>query len=173
MRRLILMRHAKAEKGSPSGGDHDRPLAERGLSDAARVGRALAAKGLRPDLALVSDSARTRETWDAVVDAHAGAWGDVELRIERGLYNASSDEIADAVAAVAEQAETVLVIAHNPGVHDAAVDYLGRCAPSPAVRDRLAARFPTGAAALFRFDGSGCGFDGLLTPRELGGGGDD
>lgn len=169
MRRLILMRHAKAEKTSPSGGDHDRPLADRGRGDAARVGLALAARGVRPDLALVSDSARTRETWDVLIEA----WGDVELRIEPGLYNASAEEIGDAVGLVADEAETVLVIAHNPGIHDAALGYLGRCAPSPGVRDRLSGRFPTAAAALFRFDGAGCGFEGLLTPKALGGGADD
>jgi len=41
MQRLILMRHAKAEASAP-GGDVDRALSERGLRDAAAIGRALA-----------------------------------------------------------------------------------------------------------------------------------
>jgi phosphohistidine phosphatase len=169
MRHLILMRHAKAEKGSPSGGDHDRPLAERGRDDAARIARALSAKGLRPDMALVSDAARTRQTWAAVEPA----FENVELRVERDLYNASAEAIIAAVDTVADGADTLLVVAHNPGIHEAALSYLNRCSPSPAILDKLAGRFPTGSAAIFRFDGRGCGFAGVLTPKALGGGDDD
>ena len=37
MKRLILMRHAKAERSNPAG-DFARALAERGLTDAALIG---------------------------------------------------------------------------------------------------------------------------------------
>src|ERR1700680_3300767 len=63
MRRLILFRHAKAE--SPDGiADMQRPLAERGRADAARIGAYLADQGPRPPAALVSPARRPRETWD-------------------------------------------------------------------------------------------------------------
>ena len=81
MHRLILMRHAKTERAAASGLDRDRALTARGLSDAALMGRVLAEKKLRPDLALVSPSTRTRQTWDAVQEA----FGDVEVRIEPRL----------------------------------------------------------------------------------------
>ena len=54
MHRLILMRHAQAQPSAPAGGDEARALSETGLRDAALMGRALAERGLRPDLALVS-----------------------------------------------------------------------------------------------------------------------
>ena len=54
MRRLILLRHAKAENQAASGEDIDRALTARGLADAARMGQVLADAGLQPDLALVS-----------------------------------------------------------------------------------------------------------------------
>src|SRR5438094_761470 len=66
MDRLILLRHAKAENDAPSGDDFDRPLAPRGRREAAAMAGQLAALGIRPDLALVSPSLRTRETWEAV-----------------------------------------------------------------------------------------------------------
>jgi phosphohistidine phosphatase len=53
MQRLILMRHADAERASGSGRDQDRTLSPRGRADALAMGRALATRGARPDLALV------------------------------------------------------------------------------------------------------------------------
>ena len=96
MQRLILMRHAEAERASPSGDDRDRVLSARGRADAMQMGRTLASKGLRPDLALVSAAARTRQTWDL---AHE-AFGDVDLREQDGLYNAGADTLRRAVEAV-------------------------------------------------------------------------
>jgi phosphohistidine phosphatase SixA len=62
MQRLILMRHAEAVGSALSGLDRDRPLSPYGRLEASAVGRALAARGLKPDLALVSAATRTRQT---------------------------------------------------------------------------------------------------------------
>lgn len=163
MHRLILMRHADAERASPQG-DRERALSERGRQDAARMGRALAARGLRPDLALVSGAARTRQTWDLVQDA----LGDAEVRIEPVLYNASAESLRRAVEAAEEEAGCLLVLAHNPGVHQLAVDYLIEGAASPSAMDRMSGGFPTGSAAIFAVDVAGrCAWEGFLTPRDL------
>src|SRR5690606_1895601 len=130
MQRLILMRHAKAEASAP-GGDVDRALSERGRRDAAAMGRALAERGLKPDVALVSGARRTRDTWDAVSDF----FGDVDMTVSNGLYNASADVLRRAVEAAEDEAGCLLLIAHNPGVHQLAVDYLIESAASPAVLD--------------------------------------
>ena len=66
MRRLLLLRHAKAERSQPGGRDHDRVLAARGRADAKKLGAYLARHAFVPDRALVSTSARTRETWAQV-----------------------------------------------------------------------------------------------------------
>ena len=73
MHRLILMRHAQAESSAPSGGDEARPLSAAGRAEALLMGRALAERGLKPDLALVSTAVRTRQTWEQMHDA----FGDV------------------------------------------------------------------------------------------------
>ena len=62
--RLMIFRHAKAEKGAPGTRDRDRPLAARGLKDAPRMGAYMAHHALVPRHALVSPARRTRETWD-------------------------------------------------------------------------------------------------------------
>ena len=58
--RLLIFRHAKAEKSSPGMRDRDRPLAARGLKDAARMGAYMAHHALAPRHALVSPARRTR-----------------------------------------------------------------------------------------------------------------
>ncbi|WP_191558686.1 SixA phosphatase family protein [Brevundimonas aurantiaca] len=166
MHRLILMRHAQAEPNSPSGGDEARPLSAVGRNEALLMGRALAERGLKPDLALVSSAVRTRQTWEQMHDA----FGDVEVRDEPRLYNAPADVLRGFVEASEEEAGCLLVLAHNPGVHVLAGDYLSESAASPAILDRLAGGFPTGAAALFTVDAAGrCTYEGFLTPRTLGG----
>lgn len=165
MQRLILMRHAEAERASGSGDDRDRVLSARGRADATLMGRALAAKGLRPDLALVSTAARTRQTWEL---AHE-AFGDVDVREQDALYNAGGETLRQAVEAAEDDAGCLLLVAHNPGVHLLAVEYLIESAASPAVLDRMSGGFPTGAAAIFTVDVAGrCAFEGFLQPRDLG-----
>ncbi len=170
MHRLILMRHAKTERAASSGLDRDRALTPRGREDAALMGRVLAEKGLRPDLVLMSAATRTRQTWDAVHDA----LGDVEVRTEPALYNASAQVLRRFVEQAEEQAGCLLVMAHNPGVHQLAFEYLTESAASPGILDRMAGGFPTGAMALFEVDVAGrCVYDGYLTPKEFGGGAEE
>ncbi|QTN19481.1 histidine phosphatase family protein [Brevundimonas sp. AJA228-03] len=170
MHHLILMRHAKTERAAVSGLDRDRALTPRGLDDAILMGRILVEKGLRPDLALVSPAVRTRQTWDAVHEA----LGDVEVRIEPRLYDASTHTIRRLVEDAEEQAGCLLVMAHNPGIHTLALEYLTESAASPSILDRMAGGFPTGAAAVFEVDVAGrCAYDGFLTPKAFGGGADE
>lgn len=167
MHRLILMRHAKTERTADSGLDRDRALTERGRLDATLMGTVLAEKGLRPDLALVSSAVRTRQTWDALHDA----LGDVEVRIEPRLYDASPDTIRRLVQDAEDQTGCLLVLGHNPGVQLLALEYLAESAASPSVMDRMAGGFATGAAAIFEVDVAGrCVYDGFLTPKAFGGG---
>jgi phosphohistidine phosphatase len=170
MHRLILMRHATTERAATSGLDRDRALTEQGRKDALLMGRTLFEKGLRPDLALVSTAARTRQTWDLIQEA----FGDVEVRLEPALYNASDDVLRRHVEAAEDEAGCLLVLAHNPGVHMLAHQYLIESAASPSVMDRMAAGFPPAAAAVFEVDVAGrCTYDGYLTPKAFGGGEDE
>jgi phosphohistidine phosphatase len=163
MHRLILMRHANAAPGP--GRDRDRPLSAVGRIDAARMGRALAARGLRPDRALVSAATRTRETWDLLHDA----LGDVEVHHEAALYNAGADVLRRFVETAEDEVGCLMVVAHNPGIHLLALDYLAESAASPAILDRLAGGFEPGAVAVFTVDPAGrCTWEGLLEPRTVG-----
>lgn len=165
MHRLILMRHAEAQARPPQGGgDIDRPLSPDGLSDAARMGQTLAQRGFRPDLALVSAATRTRQTWAQVQDA----FGDVETQFHDHLYDANARTLRDEVEINEDLEGCVLVLAHNPGIHQLAVEYLIESAASPAVLDRFSGGFPTGGCAIFTVDVAGRpSYEGWLTPASV------
>lgn len=164
MQRLILMRHAEAERAAGSGRDRDRALSARGRADAAAMGRALAARGVRPDLALVSPAARTRQTWDLLHDA----FGDVQIRDDEALFNGGADTLRRLVEGVEDEAGCLIVVAHNPGIHLLAVEYLIEGAASPSVLDRMSGGFPPGAAAIFSIDAAGRRMlEGWLQPRDV------
>ena len=171
MRRLVLFRHAKAERHAASGEDFDRALTERGRRDAQLIGRALAEAGVKPGLALVSASARTRETWEA-----SGLGSDeTEVRFERGLYNASAGQLRRAVEARRGRVrETVVLVGHNPGLHELAVALMVEGAASGALLDRVKGKFPTATAIVYDLDVAGRPlFAGLYLPKDYGGGAED
>jgi phosphohistidine phosphatase len=170
MRRLILFRHAKAEPRGPGQDDFDRPLAPRGHQDAALVGEALAAEGIAPDLVLVSPARRTTETW---ISARAPFPAPARVELVRDLYDAAPEAIRAAIDAAADRGDTVMVIGHNPGLHEVAVDLLIDAAASAAEIEPVAARFPTATAAVYAIDEAGrARLDGLYLARDLGGEGD-
>jgi phosphohistidine phosphatase len=151
MRRLILFRHAKTETRSPDGDDIGRRLVDRGRSDAALMGRVLAAAGYAPDMALVSPAARARETWEL-----AGvAFPQAKVRICPDIYDATPEEIAAEIAAEAESGDTVMVVGHNPGLQELAVNLVAENNGRVEDIDRLSAAFPTAAAAVFFVDDHG------------------
>lgn len=163
MQRLILMRHAQAVN-SAAGGDSERPLSVTGQAEAVAMGRALAQRGLKPDMALVSGAVRTRQTWEGVSEA----FGDVDLHIKDHLYNAPARTLRSAVEAAEDEAGCLLVLAHNPGVHELAINYLIESAASHTVLDRFSSGFPPAAAAIFQVDVAGrCTFEGYLTPADV------
>jgi len=160
MKRLILLRHAKAERSAPSGRDFDRPLSPRGLDDAARAGRLLAAAGLIPDVVLVSAATRTVQTWEQA----SPALPDAKVQIRQDLYNASSERL-QAAADAEHDAQTVMVIAHNPGVGALAYELAASAILAEAgLKQDLEQGFPTAAAAAFELGGDRIDCLGVFLP---------
>lgn len=152
MRQLLLMRHAKSSWDDTAMPDRDRPLNPRGRQSAAAMRQAMRNLGLAPDVVLVSTARRTMETLEALEP-----WDDAPL-VEplESLYLADPLQLAAALHGVAETVRSVLVIGHNPGVHDLA---LSLASPPPSgsgneAERALAAGFPTGALAEFVIAGS-------------------
>jgi len=145
MDRLILMRHAKTEPWYEGVDDHGRALTMRGTTDALLVARALAESGEAPARALISTSRRTRETWAAL----SGAFRKCEPVYVDDLYLATPDQIEDLLTSETATG-TLLVLGHNPGLHDFACMLARRGgAASDLLTSRLWEKFPTSCCAIF------------------------
>lgn len=138
MKILYLLRHAKAAPET-EGGDAVRPLMKRGRKAAAAMGAFLAGLEPAPELVLCSPSLRTRETLDSVLPAVHPA---PRVGYDDALYLASAEELLDRLRHVAKATRCVLVIGHNPGLHELGA----RLAEEPG---RFAQGFPTAALARF------------------------
>jgi phosphohistidine phosphatase len=161
MRRLILFRHAKAAPRKSGAGDPERALTPSGRADAAGSGRWLTQNGYQPDVVLVSPSVRTRETWECVADL----WPASRMVLEESLYDALPEEIIAAIEPLAPGAETVMVVAHNPGLQEVAVKLLTEAAPLDA--DLIATGFPTATVAVLDMtDATGPRLENLFNPRH-------
>ncbi|MCT2545305.1 histidine phosphatase family protein [Streptomyces sp. NBC_00257] len=147
-RRIVLLRHAKAEWSQDS--DHERPLAERGRKDAPVAGRKLVDSGIALDLALCSTAARTRETWKLAVHEMPQRPRTV---YEDRLYEASLGELIALINETPDDVHNLLVIGHNPGMH-AAADALSESSEGDALSRMTRGGFPTAAFAVVEFTGS-------------------
>jgi phosphohistidine phosphatase len=137
MRRLMLLRHAKTERAEPGARDRDRKLTKRGRADAPLIGAYMARHGLVPDLALVSPAERARETWQLLAAAFAKA---PQAVTDERIYNASADKLM-AVLSEPHRARSLLVVGHNPGIHDLAVALIA--AGEVEARERVSEKLPT------------------------------
>lgn len=117
MKTILLMRHAKAQPGVPGEPDFGRPLAVRGTEDALRMGRALARLGAVPDAIVASPALRAKETAEGAARAMKSGG---KIHLDRTLYDASGDMWLAALKALPEADGSVLVVAHSPGIAEAA-----------------------------------------------------
>lgn len=171
MRQLLILRHAKSSWEGAASPDRDRPLNPLGRRSAALVRQAMRDLGLAPDMVLVSSARRTLETLEALEP-----WDDAPL-VEPldSLYLADVPDLLAALHGVPETVRSVLLIGHNPGLHDLALSLAGpRAATGGEAGRALAAGFPTMALAEFVVAGSwwelregGGRLVRLLTPRML------
>ncbi|MFH8803247.1 SixA phosphatase family protein [Streptomyces sp. NPDC017936] len=147
LRRLVVLRHAKSAR--PEGvADHERPLAARGGRDAPAAGRALAEADCLPDLALCSTAVRARRTWELA----SAQWGTPPpVRYEPRLYAADADELLEVVRETPAEVETLLLVAHNPGLRDLVLHLAGDGLDDTL--DRVRVKFPTSAIAVLGWYG--------------------
>ncbi len=146
MLRLAILRHAEAVPLA-QGGDADRELSQSGRAMAERMGRYFRDAGFRPDLALVSPSRRTRETFEAI---ERGAGDKFPVDYVSALYSASLATLEDVLADAPKEAKFLLLVGHNPGLAEFANALAGKGKKSELARMR--GHFPTPCLAILDFD---------------------
>ncbi|HTT98933.1 MAG TPA: histidine phosphatase family protein [Rhizomicrobium sp.] len=149
MKRLLLLRHGKAE--GQAADDKKRALIARGKSDSIRMGRFLREDAYVPDLILCSDSTRTRQTLDAVLpELHAKP--DIKYLAE--LYLAEPELVLSLARKTNDKIPSLMVVGHNPGLEQCALA-LAAVPLEKKLRKRydvMDEKFPTCALAVIDFE---------------------
>ena len=182
LRQLLLLRHAKSLWDDPKLSDHARPLNGRGRASARAMRLKMRELHLAPDIVLVSSARRTLQTLEALAP-----WDHAPL-VEPmdALYLASARSMLDVLHDVTETVRCVLLIGHNPGMHELAMMLVGAQAftqnahlphgrfDPPDLLAKLSEGYPTGALAEFDIAApwSSLGEGGgqlrqFLAPRDL------
>ena len=132
--------------------DFDRPLSAAGAEAAGRVAAILRAAGLLPDLVLCSSAKRAQQTWEALAAGlSAEETVGLTLDLREDLYLASETQLLIALRALPDAGSSVLLIAHNPGLHRLARALAGPGSQAQALA-RLGQDFPPTGLAVFTCD---------------------
>jgi len=169
MRTLTLLRHAKSGWDAPVARDFDRPLNARGRKAARAMGREMRRLGLGFDVVLASPAVRVTETLTELAQGYGAA---VDTQFDEAVYLAPAETLLALVRAVDDSDARLLLVGHNPGMEQLALLLAG----AGALRDEIAAKYPTAALAEIGFDvahwrevapGKGR-LARFIRPRELG-----
>jgi phosphohistidine phosphatase len=151
MRRLMLLRHAKTENDAPSGRDQDRRLDDRGRKDAAEIGGWIARHPPVPDAVLVSPAVRAHQTWEIAAAAMKELARAPHVELLPELYGADPSQLLQSIhAASATDSQRLMVVGHNPGMHELALALAG--SGDAAGRRALSENLPTSGLAIFDFE---------------------
>jgi phosphohistidine phosphatase len=137
-RRLVLVRHAKADSGS-RGSDRTRELTSRGRTDASTIGRWLAGRLPRIDAVWSSSAVRAAQTFEAMAPHLTGA---PPAGLRDDLYDAGPDDLLEIVRAADDDTRVLVVVGHNPTIE--------RLQAWLSEDDR---GFPAGAVGIIELDG--------------------
>jgi|SRR5215469_8912368 len=146
MKRLFLLRHAKSDRSDPDLVDAERPLNPRGRKAAPLIGRFMRKEKLIPATVLCSTARRTLETWEALAIALKA---ELPVKTSKRLYLAGPGEILRQIHGLPDDADSALVIGHNPGLQSLALDLVG--GGDAAGRTRLTAKLPTAGLVVLDF----------------------
>lgn len=112
MKMLYVIRHAKSSWAEPGLDDFDRPLNDRGLSDAPEMAGRMKAKGIQPDLIISSTAERAQTT--ARIFANVLDYPAESILLKPDLYETDIDTVFDVVQQIDCDASHVLIFGHNP-----------------------------------------------------------
>lgn len=128
MKRLYLLRHAKSGWDDASLADFDRPLNDRGLIAAPFMGELMASRDIRPAVVVSSPAKRTMQTAELVRESAGFA---PTVTYDERIYDASLSTLLKVIRQLPPEADSALLVGHNPGI-ESVIGYLtGETEPMP------------------------------------------
>lgn len=119
MKRLYILRHAKALPLEMWQTDAQRELDDRGHADAEQLGKWLAEQAEPIGHIYCSDAARTRETYMGLAKHLT-----ISTSFDEHLYLASTGELLHFLQELPDAQNSVMLIGHNPGLHHLATSLM-------------------------------------------------
>ena len=113
MKTLFIIRHAKSDQ-SFFGNDFERPLNERGRSDAPLMAKRLLDKKYTIDALVSSPATRAKKT--AELFSETLKLPTAEIIFISALYHASPEIFYEVVLGLPDELNTVAIFSHNPGI---------------------------------------------------------
>lgn len=161
MKTLLLLRHAKSSRDDPTLRDFDRPLNDRGKSDARLIGHYLRKKKIVVNAIVSSPAKRARRTAEIIVQT-AGLTN--EIGFDERIYEAGPQQLLRVVSEIESPHDSALLVGHNPGFEDLLT----------SLTDRTG-RMPTASLAAIELDINNwsdiaprCGeLSWFITPKDL------
>lgn len=135
MKTLLILRHAKSDRGDPSLADHERPLNKRGEQDAPQMGKLIKDENIVPELIISSSALRARMT--AELAAKACQYSK-DILLDGAIYADGVDSYIELLKNVPDRYNRVMVVGHNPDL-----EYLIQ------IFSQKTEPFPTSGLALF------------------------
>ena len=162
MKDIYILRHAKSSWDNSNLSDFERPLAERGISDAKKMSKFLKDMNIKIDKVLCSNAIRAKETFDLTADGF-------NFEIDKAtyldkLYFGDTTTIIQDLKEMDESLNNILIVGHNPTLH-----YLVEILTNESIN-----RFTTCNLATISHDGEWvslnsqqCSLKSLIRPKEL------
>lgn len=140
MKRVGLLRHAKSDWSDHDKRDFDRGLNERGRQGARLMGQHIRAEGTQWPLIRASSAERVRRTVECALPS-------ADIAFDQRLYLASAETLVEIISELPDEADAVLLVAHNPGLQDLILKFVAP-AQENALFDAAKEKFPTASYAV-------------------------
>ena len=126
---------------------------------------------IKLDSVICSTDTRAMQTLDPIIKAV----NPPKIILERKIFVGAQQELWEQLRNVSKSVKSVLLIGHNPALHDLALELAQNDKPLPFAGNK----FPTGAMASFRFRGAWKALEphaaeliSFITPKTIAGFGD-
>lgn len=114
MKRVLFIRHAKSSWEDGSLDDFERPLNDRGKRNAPEMAKRLLDREIQVDQLISSPALRAYTT--AILFAKELGIAPDQIRLFNELYLPSAHTIGECVAMASDDADTIAIFSHNPGI---------------------------------------------------------
>ena len=170
MKTIFLLRHAKSKWGDPNISDFDRPLADRGIKSAKKIGKYLKKKNYTPNVVYCSSALRAKQTCECI---NRIIKKKKNIIYKKDLYMSDSGTFIKFLKNTKDKYNSAMIISHNPGIENFAIEMIQN--KDNEIYDNINAKYPTGGLVIIKLKNSNwsklkfesgevCEF---IKPREL------